>query len=420
MPKILYFITKSNWGGAQRHVYDLATSQLVLSSFDVKIYAGKSGIDNKLFDKIEIFNNGNHANDNNITNKYIKTEHINLENNFNIYKSFLNLFEIYKILKDEKPNIIHLHSSKISLMISIVARIYNLKIFIINLYKKERRKQSIKIIYTAHGWIHNEPKAWPIKKALQIMMFITVILSDKTICVSQHTRNTLTKNKLLQKYFYKKIIVIYNGIDQNQKIKLPKLRETINNKHYGKINLVSIGELHHNKGHDTVIKYMSELKNVHYHIIGEGIWRSHLEKLITNNKSTEVVSNKITLHGHIDNAADTLSQYDIFLMPSRKEGFAYTILEALNAGIPVIARDVGGVAEINAGLSPTLPTREGATQNINIIPTSTPLTLYKEDYELIKILKNFNDNNLNKYNHWIDDRFSVDTMTAKTIEVYKI
>ena len=398
MPKILYFITKSNWGGAQRHVYDLATSRLVLSSFDVKIYAGKSGIDNKLFDKIEIFNNGNHANDNNITNKYIKTEHINLENNFNIYKSFLNLFEIYKILKDEKPNIIHLHSSKISAMIALVSRVYNITHY----------KNKIKIIFTGHGWYHDEHRPFIIKKITQYIIILTVILSHATICVSKTTKDAFSKNKILKYFLKNKLYVIYNGIDQNQKIKLPKLQETINNKHYGKINLVSIGELHHNKGHDTVIKYMSELKNVHYHIIGEGIWRSHLEKLITNNKSTEVVSNKVTLHGHIDNAADTLSQYDIFLMPSRKEGFAYTILEALNAGLPIIARDVGGVAEIEI---------DRALQNTN---TSPNLTLYKEDYELIKILKNFNDNNLNKHNHWIDDRFSVDTMTAKTIEVYKI
>ena len=56
MPKILYFITKSNWGGAQRHVYDLATSALLLDQYNIKVYAGKSGIDNKLFDKIEAFN----------------------------------------------------------------------------------------------------------------------------------------------------------------------------------------------------------------------------------------------------------------------------------------------------------------------------------------------------------------------------
>ncbi len=400
MPKILYFITKSNWGGAQRHVYDLATSPLILNQYDVKVYAGISGNNNLLFEKLETFNLSS------LSGKTIKTGSIDTENNFNIIKSFFNIFEIYKILKIEKPNIVHLHSSKISLLVSLVARIYNIKILLLDFYKKEEIKQYIKIIYTAHGWIHNEPKPWPIKKTLQFMMFLTVLLSHQTICVSRHTKKTLTQNKFLQNILKNKLHVIYNGIDQNNKIKLPKISEAVSSPHYGKLNLVSLGELHHNKGHDTVIKYINELTNVHYHIIGEGVWRPHLEKLIQNTQhdtgvSGENVNYRVTLHGHIDQAADTLSQYDLFLMPSRKEGFSYTILEALNAGLPVIARDVGGVKEL--------------LKNDNSISN---IILYQEDIELVEILKSFDIKNINKYNHWVDDTFSFDQMVKETMRFY--
>ncbi|TSC67169.1 MAG: group 1 glycosyl transferase [Parcubacteria group bacterium Gr01-1014_73] len=55
---------------------------------------------------------------------------------------------------------------------------------------------------------------------------------------------------------------------------------------------------------------------------------------------------KVFLAGQIDNAASLLKAFDVFLLPSVKEGMPYTILEAGAAGRPVIASNVGGVPEI--------------------------------------------------------------------------
>ncbi len=487
MSKILYFITKSNWGGAQRYIYDLATNLNKLSEsntniidYDIKIYAGLSGNSNILFEKIEEFNSKSEKTYNidknnsmvaacgrhhgiveekpkakkSIKNK-IETKRLNLHNDFNILKSIKNLFEFYKILKDEAPDVIHVNSSKISIMICLVANVRN---FVSSFSKKGKK---IKIIFTAHGWPHSEThRSILFRLFTQAMMIITVILSHKTICVSQATKDALLTNSLLgnaflnnlfKKYLNKKIKVIYNGmynIDKNdQKIVLPKLRETIDSPHYGKINLVSIGEYHPNKGHDTVIKYINELDNVHYHIIGSGIWQSHLENLIQNTsydqkeKNNKIinVSDKVSLLHIPHNAAHVLSRYDIFLMPSRKEGFAYTIPEALYAGLPVIARDVGGARElINTTPTLALPQGEGITPTHPIPPAPFPqpsprlwptqqgkeniypaLTLYNDDYELIEILKNFKKETLVNYHEWIDERFSVEHMVKETVELYR-
>ncbi len=425
MYKILYFITKSNWGGTQRYVYDLATNLNkhtdnnfsngeTVPKFDIKIYAGLSGNSNILFEKIEEFNKNN-------LNK-IETKKLNLHNDFNIWKSFLNLFEFYNILKEEKPDVIHVNSSKISIMMALAARVYNIRARFARPYEKNKR-HFIKIIFTAHGWPHSETHRSLIFRIFtQMMMIITVILSDKTICVSENTKKSLLNNdflnNLFKKYLDKKIKIIYNGIDQNEKIRLPKLREQIDSEHYGKINLVSIGEYHPNKGHDTVIKYINELDNVHYHIIGSGVWQSHLENLIQNTnydkkeKQEKInVSDKVSLLHIPHNAAHVLSRYDIFLMPSRKEGFSYVIPEALNAGLPVIARDVGGAGELLTTPTPALPQGEEATQ--------AALTLYNDDYELIEILKSFKRESLINYHEWIDDNFSIENMIRETVKIYE-
>lgn len=58
------------------------------------------------------------------------------------------------------------------------------------------------------------------------------------------------------------------------------------------------------------------------------------------------LGNDVVLTGSIPNAYKYLKAFDVFVLPSVKEGFPYTILEAMAAGLPIVATDVGAVPEI--------------------------------------------------------------------------
>lgn len=75
-------------------------------------------------------------------------------------------------------------------------------------------------------------------------------------------------------------------------------------------------------------------------IIGEGRERQHLEQLIGD------TDNHVHLLGNRADVAELLPECDIFALPSRAEGIPLTILEAMAAGLPVVATDVGGVGEV--------------------------------------------------------------------------
>ena len=110
--------------------------------------------------------------------------------------------------------------------------------------------------------------------------------------------------------------------------------------------VVFIGSLVKQKGADILIKAFKTVQKKHMDaelvIIGNGKEGRGLEKL-----ADEL---KINVHfmGYVDNIGGVLNESTIFVLPSRNEGFGLVLLEAMQAGVPVVATNVGGIPEIVA------------------------------------------------------------------------
>ncbi len=301
--KILYVITKSNWGGAQKYVFELATS-LPKSKFDVVVILGGNGIlVNKLREsEIRVIN--------------LK----NLERDINIFKEFSVLIELIKIFKQERPDIIHLNSSKIGGLGALAGRLAGVP----------------KIIFTAHGFAFNEDRPKIIRISLFVLNYITILLSHKTIVINQREFDQVKNLPFISK----KLELIYIGVYKNPEIVVEK-RDTEPD---APIVIGTISELTKNKGLQYAIEAMARLKNKNmvFSVIGEGEERKNLENLIREMG----LEDKVQLLGFRENASNYLNLFDIFTLTSVKEGLPYTILEAGLAGLPVIASDVGGIGEI--------------------------------------------------------------------------
>lgn len=107
------------------------------------------------------------------------------------------------------------------------------------------------------------------------------------------------------------------------------------------IRLISIGRLAPVKGFDIAIQAIRRLlesgMDITYDIVGEGPQRNELETLIGDWHTN------IFLHGFLENPAmaNVMRAADLYLLPSRNEGLPLTFLEALCAGLPIIASDIG-------------------------------------------------------------------------------
>ena len=90
------------------------------------------------------------------------------------------------------------------------------------------------------------------------------------------------------------------------------------------------------------IKFLPEKMSAILVIIGEGRERKYLEGLIVKNN----LQSKIFMIGALNNAFQYLKAFDVFVLPSVKEGFPWSLLEAMAAKLPIIATSVGAIPEV--------------------------------------------------------------------------
>ncbi|KKQ82009.1 MAG: putative membrane protein [Parcubacteria group bacterium GW2011_GWF2_38_76] len=313
--KIIYAITKSVYGGAGKYVLELATS-LPKDRFEVVVLLGGSGA---LKEKLE--------------SEGIRTISLSLlEKNIDLENDVKSFNEILEIFRKEKPDVIHLNSSKIGGIGALAARVSGIP----------------KIIFTAHGWPFNENRNPLSKVAIWIVSWITVLLSTKTIVIDEHD---LRQGRRLP-FCRQKFTLIHNGINSFEYLEKDAARDYLVQKlekdpFLGRISIGTIAELTENKGINYGIEAISLLapaikKKISYIVIGEGENRKKLENLISEKKLTD----RVFLPGFMENAKQYLSAFDIFMLPSLKEGLPYVLLEAGYVGLPIITTKVGGIPDI--------------------------------------------------------------------------
>ncbi len=379
--KILYIITKSAWGGAQKYVYDLAT-HLPKERFQIAVAAGGNG---PLFQKLK--------------EAGIRTFFIpGLDRDVRMFKEIKAGYSLFNIIRAEKPDIIHLNSTKIGILGVAAAGLYRLLQFTRAPY----------IIFTVHGWGFNENRPWFIRALIFLASWCASFFHDKIILINR--ADARQAERFIRS---KKCALIFNGMappaffsrTEARAFLASYVRQEISN---DTVLFGTIAELTKNKGLMYLIEAIRELrektKNLKFKalIIGEGEDQMLLRRLIARYGLSE----HIFLAGALPDGARFLNAMDCFVFPSVKEGLPYAILEAMAAGIPIIATAVGGIPDlINHGKTGFL------------VPPRDPHRLADAILGLIKDRETelqFGKNAQARYRA----HFTLDKMLASTIHLY--
>jgi|CXWK01.1.fsa_nt_gi glycosyltransferase involved in cell wall biosynthesis len=370
--KILFAITKGTWGGAQKYVFDLAT-EISQHDFEVTVLCGTGGtLAAKLAEHgVRVI------------------ELPDLARDVSLSKDFASFYKLYETLRAERPDILHLNSSKMGAMGALAGRLARVP----------------KIIFTGHGWAWNENRSFLSKTLITIIHWLTVLLTHHTITVSQKTKSEVERLPFINP---SKLELIYNGVHDVDYIERFAARAELGSTISEKFWIGTISELHKNKGLDTLVRAFADLAAVHPNttlvIIGEGEERRSLTSLIARLG----LRKQVHLLGFKENASRFLKSLDVFVLSSRTEAFPYVILEAGLAQLPVVATRVGGIPEVIIDQNNGLLVPSG-----NTFATANALRILLEDSAQAAEL----GHNLRKT---VEERFSVDTMVQKTIAVYNL
>ena len=365
--KIIYGITKSNMGGAQRYVFDLATEAKKLGH-EVSVICGGNG---PLVQKLE-------------ANKIRVITLPYLQRDISLVDEFRSLHFIFRTLVEENPDVFHTNSSKMGGLGNLAGRLAGVR----------------KIVFTSHGWEFNAPRPWWQKLPIKFLAWLTIALSHKTICVSEKTRRDILNFPLIQR----RLATIHNGVTQFNLLDYHTARKALG-VHDDTLLVGTLSELHPVKGLDVLIEAWEKFtkkNSATLVLIGDGEIRENLEDYAEHLK----IKDKIIFRGYVEDARQYLSGLDIFCLPSRSEGLPYTLLEAGLASRPVIASRVGGIPEvIENGLNGALiPAEDSET-------LFSTLMLLGHDKEL--------RNRLGSALHeTVKEKFSLEKMAKETLALY--
>ncbi|MEK7520077.1 MAG: glycosyltransferase family 4 protein [Patescibacteria group bacterium] len=370
MLKILYLITQSELGGAQRYVCDLATG-MKKEGMDVVVGSAPNAH----------FYNRLRAND-------IPFREIwSLKRKIHALTDARLLWELYRLITKEKPDVVHLNSSKIGVAGALAARFAGIP----------------KIIFTAHGWVFNERLSVPRKQFYILASRFAAQFQDHIICVSEYDRAQALRHHIAPE---EKFTVIHNGIGKITTF-LPKKEARaalgIDEK---SIAIGTIANLYRTKSLETIvhaaITAIHAYPDIVFTIIGEGPERDRLTNLIAKYKLEQY----FLLTGALPDAQRYLKAFDTFVLPSKKEGLPYTLLEAMAAKLPCVVSDAGGIPEV---------VESGA--NGVVVPAMTPTRLWGAIAQLLKNKKMARELGAHAAETVVAS-FSIGNMLEKTKAIY--
>lgn len=292
--KILYVITKSEIGGAQTHVRDLA-AHMKAAGNAVAIMAAPDGWLENEATKLDI--------------RFYPNQYF--ANSFNPLHLAKAAKEIKKVVQDFKPDLVHAHSSFAGFLARFVIR------------------GGIPTIFTAHSFAFTDGAKWTRKLIASIAERIAAKWTSKIICVSEYDRALALRYRIVP---VEKLVVIHNGVADTS---IKTTREE---------KIISVGRLAYPKEFVLLLRaYKESGVAMRLEIIGDGPDRDMIEAEIARLD----LRNRVTLRGPAsqEEVREELAESSAFILISKHEGLPMTILEAMAAGLPVIASRVGGIPE---------------------------------------------------------------------------
>jgi glycosyltransferase involved in cell wall biosynthesis len=236
------------------------------------------------------------------------------------------LFRLSRLFAQDRPDVVHAHTYKAGILASIAGRLAGVP----------------GVIFTPHGHIFSGGASIPGVPTgcrLDLLRWVTRAgqgCADRITALSEPDLNQQVALRLSPASKYE---VIRNGIEI-ERFSLPRGRLFP-----GAPVIGAVGRFSEEKGHRFLLEAMSQVRRslpeAHLVLVGYGA----LEDSLRRQAAQLGLAGAVTFTGERD-SAEMLPSFDLFVQPSLYESQGLALLEAMAAGIPVIATAVGGVGDV--------------------------------------------------------------------------
>lgn len=289
---------------------------------------------------------------------------------------------IRSFVNSKQPNILHSHGYKS------------------NFYALTANRGKIPWIVTNHLW----------KKttfALKVYAYLDSLFirhADRVVAVSDEIRSEMVNDGIPPQ----KITIIDNGVDMERFAlnRNEEIRKSFGFNGNSKV-IGTIASMTPEKGHTYLLEAMRQVidkcPECRFMIVGDGSQRQFLEE-----KTSHLgLTGKVLFTGSRKDVPEILSMLDIFVLPSLKEGLPMALLEAMAAGVPVIATRVGAVPKVVIHGKTGLLVEKGDVNGL-----ITAITQFLKDRKMSVRLS------MKGYEK-VKSEFSSNVMTLKYLDIYR-
>jgi glycosyltransferase involved in cell wall biosynthesis len=298
-PRLLCVITLAEVGGAQTYVRNLIAA--ARDEFDVTVAAHGDGPLRSAAAELGV--------------PFVPLEHVRRE--LSPVHDPLGLLELFRLFRRLRPDVVHLNSSKAGILGRTAAFLGRVPVR----------------VFTAHGW------AFTTKVDLATRLYLSSDRMAKSfatmiVCVSEADRLAGIAARTCQAA---RTVVIPNAVELGAE---PERRP----RGAGPLRIISVGRLAEPKDFSTLVQALALLEPgaARLQILGNGPLREGLEAEVAELGLT----GSVELLGEVPDVRPYLAESDVFVLSSLSEGMPLSALEAMAAGLPVVASAVGGLNEI--------------------------------------------------------------------------
>jgi glycosyltransferase involved in cell wall biosynthesis len=299
-PRLLLLITLAETGGAQAYVASLLPA--LVAEYDVAVAAHGDGFLREASTRAGA--------------RYLALEHVRRP--LDPRQDALGLLELVRLFRRVRPQIVHANSSKAGFLGRLAAVAAGVPVR----------------VFTAHGWAFKAHDGLAAKAYLWADRLMSP-LTTTTICVAESELRAGLRARTCRAA---RTVVIRNGVALGP----PPPRRP--QRPGAPVELLSVGRLRAPKDFTTLVRAVAALApgSVRLRIAGDGPDRA----AVADEVARLGLDGAVELLGARDDVADLLAGADAFVLSTDSEGLPMSVLEAMAAGLPVVASAVGGVPEL--------------------------------------------------------------------------